>query len=77
MADQAAVSVETAGSLKHYVAPGTVLYNVRTVGEAVTRLALPEKSGQLTMLVKGRPAYWNTELEDGDTLKLVPAITGE
>lgn len=51
------------------------LYNVHTVGEAVSRLNLPE-SGELVMLVNGRIAYWQTELEDGDVLKLIPAISG-
>lgn len=52
-----------------------MLDGVRTVGEAVTRLGLPDL-GELIMLVNGRPAHWHTELEDGDTLHLVPGISG-
>jgi molybdopterin converting factor small subunit len=41
----------------------------------VTRLNLPEV-GELIMMVNGRLAHWQMELNDGDTLQLIPAISG-
>lgn len=61
--------------LKQYIPPGTSVENADTVGEAIDQLALPEL-GELIMLVNGKPAYWNTELRDGDILSLLPAISG-
>ena len=61
--------------LKQYIPPDTSVESAHTVGEAIDRLALPEL-GELIMLVNGKPAYWNTELRDGDTLSLLPAISG-
>jgi len=69
------IIVQVAGSLKNHPGSDTTLNNVHTVGEAVTRLNLPE-SGELVMLVNGRIAYWQTELKDGDVLKLIPAVSG-
>ena len=75
MSETMSVTIEAAGSLKKHIGAGTTLQDVYTVGEAVTQLALPE-IGEVMMLVNGRLAYWQTELEDGDILKLVPAIGG-
>ena len=69
------ITVHSVGSLKRFVEPGTVLEDVRTVGEAVERLSLPESKG-LVMLVNERLANWNTSLTDGDTLQLIPTIAG-
>ena len=46
-----------------------------TVGEAIKQLGI-DHSGEIIMLVNGKPAYWNTELRDGDTLSLLPGISG-
>jgi molybdopterin converting factor small subunit len=69
------ISIQAAGILKQHIEPGTTVENVRTVGEAVEQLRLPQ-SGELIMLVNGKPAYWKTELSDGDTLSLLPGISG-
>jgi hypothetical protein len=50
------IKVEAAGSLRQYVVPGATVYNVHTVGEAISQLNLPE-TGELLMLVNGRIAY--------------------
>ncbi|MCS7040092.1 MAG: MoaD/ThiS family protein [Caldilineales bacterium] len=52
-----------------------VLTQARTVGEAVGQLDLPQTMG-LVMLVNGRLAHWQTELQDGDVLQLLPVIGG-
>ena len=77
MSHEKSITIQAAGTLKRYVAPGVTIHNVHTVGEAVTRLTLPEEAGQLTLLVNGRLAYWQTKLDDGDILKLIPGIKGE
>jgi molybdopterin converting factor small subunit len=69
------VTIQATGILKQHIAPDLKLDNVRTAGEAVARLDLPEM-GELIMLVNGRPAYWDTALADGDVLHLVPGISG-
>ena len=69
------VTIEVSGLLKQHVDPGTTVQNVHTVGEAVTQLNLPA-AGDMIMVVNGKIAYWNTELDDGDTLQLLPAISG-
>jgi len=69
------VTIQATGILKQHIAPGLTLDGVRTVGEAVARLDLPEM-GELILLVNGRPAYWETALADGDVLHLVPGISG-
>lgn len=70
-----AVTIQATGVLRQHIAPGLSLDGVRTVGEAVTRLGLPDL-GELIMLVNGRPAHWRTELADGDILHLLPGISG-
>ena len=75
MRNDKSVTIEVSGLLKQHVDPGTTVQNVHTVGEAVTQLNLPA-AGDMIMVVNGKIAYWNTELEDGDTLKLLPAISG-
>jgi sulfur carrier protein ThiS len=71
------VLVRLAGSLRstddheHEI----VLAQARTVGEAVSQLDLPQSMG-LVMLVNGRLAHWQTELQDGDVLQLLPVIGG-
>ena len=70
-----AITIQATGVLRQHITPGLILDGVRTVGEAVTQLDLPEL-GELIMLVNGRPAHWHTELADGDTLHLVPGISG-
>ena len=69
------VNIKASGVLKQYIAPDAALEDVHTVGEALEQLALPEL-GELIMLVNNRPAYQQTELADGDTLYLLPGISG-
>ncbi len=69
------ITIHPVGSLKRFVAPGTVLEDVHTVGDAVEQLPLPKAMG-LVMLVNERVANWNTPLADGDTLQLIPTIAG-
>jgi molybdopterin converting factor small subunit len=70
-----AVEIQTAGMLKQHIPSGATVDNVSTVGEAIQQLGL-DHSGEIIMLVNGKPAYWNTELHDGDTLSLLPGISG-
>ena len=69
------ITVRPVGSLKRFIATGTVLEDVQTVGDAVEQLSLPRKMG-LVMLVNERIANWNTPLADGDILQLIPTIAG-
>jgi molybdopterin converting factor small subunit len=75
MSNGKTITVQASGSLRQYIAPGTTVQNAQTVGEAVTQLNLPEV-GELIMMVNGRLAHWQMELNDGDTLQLIPAISG-
>jgi molybdopterin converting factor small subunit len=75
MSNDKTITVQASGSLRQHVAPGTTVHNVQTVGEAVTQLSLPEV-GELIMMVNGRLAHWQMALNDGDTLQLIPAISG-
>lgn len=70
-----AVEIQAAGILKQQIDPDVSIDDARTVGEAVERLGISH-SGELIMLVNGKPAYWSTELRDGDTLSLLPGISG-
>lgn len=70
-----AVAIQTAGFLKQQIPPDASVTDVRTVGEAIQKLDI-DHSGEIIMLVNGKPAYWNTELNDGDTLSLLPGISG-
>ncbi len=69
------ITIRPVGSLKRFVAPGTVLADVHTVSEAVEQLSLPDDMG-LVMMVNERVANWNTPLIDGDILQLIPTIAG-
>ena len=75
MKNDKSVTIEVSGLLRQHVDPGTTVQNVNTVGDAVIQLNLP-KALDMIMVVNGKIAYWNTELEDGATLKLLPAISG-
>jgi molybdopterin converting factor small subunit len=76
MSKNKTVTIKASGSLRQHVVPGTTVQNVHTVGEAVTQLNLAEMGTGMMMLVNGRIAYWQTELDDGDTLLLLSAISG-
>ncbi len=69
------ITVRVSGSLKERIAPDLTLDGVRSVGEAVARLSLPEDMG-LVIIVNGKLAQWQTELHDGDVLQLAPVIGG-
>ena len=69
------VEIRTAGTLKQQISPDATVENVSTVGEAIDQLGLSH-SGELIMLVNGKPAYWSTDLRDGDTLSILPGISG-
>ena len=69
-----AVNIQASGILKEKIPAGLQL-EASTVGEAVTQLDLPE-NGELILMVNGRMAHWHTQLDEGDVLKLVPAIGG-
>jgi molybdopterin converting factor small subunit len=75
MAQTNSVTIQASGSLRQHIGAETRVHNVRTVGEAVSQLKLPEV-GELLFIVNGRLAYWQTELEDGDVLQLAPAVGG-
>jgi molybdopterin converting factor small subunit len=69
------VTVRAHGSLRDRIPSGARLDDVHTVGEAITRLAIPPDLG-LAIMVNGHIANWNTTLADGDLLQLVPALAG-
>ncbi len=69
------ISVHASGGWADRIPDGMRLEDVRTVGDAITQLQLPVHTG-LIMLVNGRLAAWTTELQDGDTLQLGPALAG-
>ncbi len=46
-----------------------------TVGEAAGSLPLPRSTG-LMILVNGKLAQWDTLLQDGDKVELIPALGG-
>lgn len=48
-----------------------------TVAEVLQRLEVPEdRRSHLVLFRNGRPARLNTPLEDGDTLVILPPMTG-
>jgi len=69
------ITIKVAGPLKQHIPPGGSIPDAATVGQAIERLALPEV-GSLIMLVNGQMVHWHTELNDGDTLELIPAMCG-
>lgn len=68
------IKIQTSGILKEQI-PADLQVEASNVGEALSQLDLPE-DGELILLVNGRMAHWQTPLNDGDVLKLVPAISG-
>ena len=46
-----------------------------TVGRAIERLGLGRATG-IVIMVNGRLGHWDTELDDGDVVELVPTIGG-
>lgn len=69
------ITIQAAGSLKERIPADLVVAQARTVGEAVAQLPMPPDMG-LVMMVNGRLAHWNTELKDGDVLRLAPVVGG-
>jgi len=69
------ITVRVSGSLKERISPDLTLDGVRSVGEAVAQLSLPEDMG-LVIIVNGKLAQWQTELHDGDVLLLAPVVAG-
>ncbi len=69
------ITIKVAGNLRRHIPPDAQLQEVSTVGQAIERLAMPDV-GSLLMLVNGQMVHWHTELQDGDTLELIPAICG-
>lgn len=69
------ITIQATGSLKERIPPDATLADARTVGEAVAQLPMPADVG-LVMMVNGRLAHWNTELKDGDVLRLAPVVGG-
>lgn len=52
-----------------------VLEAPATVGDAARLLTLRNSTG-LMILVNGKIAQWNTLLNDGDVIELIPALGG-
>ena len=69
------ITIKAVGTLKQHLPSDATVTDVATVGQAIERLALPDM-GSLLMLVNGQMVHWHTELHDGDTLELIPAICG-
>lgn len=69
------IQVEAVGMLRDQAPPGTIIENVQNVGEAIDQLGISH-SGELITLINGKPAHWKSELRDGDTLSILPGISG-
>jgi molybdopterin converting factor small subunit len=46
-----------------------------TIGEAVKQLPLSRSTG-LMIVLNGRIAQWDSQLQDGDEVELIPALSG-
>jgi sulfur carrier protein ThiS len=68
------ITIQASGILKEQI-PTELEIEASTVGEAVSQYDL-SAAGEVLLLVNGRLAHWNTVLNEGDVLKLVPAIGG-
>ena len=68
------ITIQASGILKEQI-PTELHVEAHTVGEAISRFDL-SVAGEVLLLVNGRMAHWQTELHDGDVLKLLPAIGG-
>ena len=75
MSENIVVSIQATGGLRRHIPPGTKVAGVATVGEAIQRLDLPE-AGEMLLLLNGEMAFWQTAVSNGDTIKLVPAMSG-
>ncbi|MBX7232866.1 MAG: MoaD/ThiS family protein [Caldilineales bacterium] len=69
------ITIQAAGSLKERIPADLTVPTARTVGEAVAQLPIPPDVG-LVMMINGRLAHWNSELNDGDVLRLAPVVGG-
>lgn len=69
------VTITAHGALRERVGATTRVDNVQTVGEALSRLPLPEVEG-LAILVNGHLAHWHTHLNDGDAIQIIPQLAG-
>ena len=69
------MTIRAHGALREHIGATITIENARTVGEAIGHLHLREDMG-LAILVNGALAHWNTPLRDGDTIQLVPQISG-
>lgn len=70
-----AVTLKAHGALRDAIGATISIESAQTVGEAIGHVHLPEDLG-LTILVNGVLAHWNTPLRDGDTIQLIPQISG-
>ena len=69
------VTIEAEELLPGQPSPVLILDSPSTVGEAVTLLPLTRSTG-LMILVNGKLAQWETALQDGDVVELIPALGG-
>ena len=68
------ITIQASGILKEQI-PTELQVEASTVGEALSPFDL-SAAGEVLLLVNGRLAHWNTVVNEGDVLKLVPAIGG-
>lgn len=68
------ITIQASGILKEQI-PSDLYAEATSVGEALASFDL-SAAGEVLLLVNGRIAHWQTELHDGDVIKLVPAIGG-
>ena len=69
------VHIRVAGALKEHTDRNVTLDGVHSVAEALSRLALPPDMG-VVIMVNGRLATWQTPLQDGDLVHVVPVAAG-
>ena len=69
------VTIHAEDLLPEGASPALILDGPCHVGEAVKRLPLPRFTG-LMILVNGKLAGWETVLQDGDEIELIPALGG-
>jgi molybdopterin converting factor small subunit len=69
------VRFEAEDLLPKQPSPVLILDPPCTVGEAASQLPLTRSTG-LVILVNGKLAQWDTALQDGDLVEIIPALGG-
>ncbi len=70
-----AIVIQSAGYLKKQIAADVIIEGNTSVGEAIDELGVAREN-EMILLVNGKLADWNTKLQDGDTLSILPGLSG-